>query len=189
MSSFAGYSTEIHVDYRDEFDSYIERDFEWWLISKRIFLHEDDGLTFKYRYVILVKDYSDDFAEDEIPTPNGEVTMFLEVCPESLCDKVKNNIASTYGDENKVYPCDVSDYGLGVVMGREQIDIQDKWWTEQSQIIEKLNDIASVYVVMDSLRGFHIDKIWNHIGNNGWDLLDECVNGNSFVQSALSRIS
>lgn len=44
-----------------------------------------------------------------------------------------------------------------------------------------LDKIASVCGNIDSLRGFYLDKPQNRIGTSGWDMLDDYINGKSFL--------
>lgn len=54
--------------------------------------------------------------------------------------------------------------------------------------MDSLDDVASVVEVVDSFRGFYIDKPWNRIGTTGWDTLKHNVNGETlFKFNGLAR--
>ena len=40
---------------------------------------------------------------------------------------------------------------------------------------------------MDSFRGFYLDKAWNRIGTQGWDVIRELVHGEDYIHATLAR--
>jgi hypothetical protein len=42
--------------------------------------------------------------------------------------------------------------------------------------------------MVDSMRGFYLDRQWNQIGTNGWDVLNEMVNGKDYIQASFDRL-
>ena len=85
----------------------------------------------------------------------------------SLSNKRQHDVMEYYGvdDPNTI---DVFDYGISIVFAREDtIGEYDK------SIMDK---IASIVDNIDSLRGFYLDKAQNHIGTDGWMMLDDYIN-------------
>lgn len=53
---------------------------------------------------------------------------------------------------------------------------------------EKLDCAATAAEALNSIRGFLLDKPWNLIGNTGWDLLDELIEGIDLRESSKKRL-
>lgn len=156
------------------------------LQSKEVFHHKEDGLVFDYRYCIDVINLADWTGED------GKVLVNLKLVPEfgSLCVQRQADVFSYSGLENsnEVGSYDVDGYGLSVPIGSETLEITTS--IDRSRKVKRLLDtIASVFESINSLRGFYLDRPVNMIGVNGWDLLDDFINGEDYVKSALIRAS
>ena len=96
----------------------------------------------------------------------------------SLSKKRQNDVieSSCVDDPNTM---DVFDYGISLVFAREDtIGEYDK------SIMDK---IASIVDNIDSLRGFYLDKAQNHIGTDGWMMLDDYINDVNFVKATLEK--
>ena len=140
-------------------------------VSKETFTHEDDGLNFDYKYAIEA-----DYCE-------GKIFYMLNLvpCANSLNKAKLESVASCSGvDESEVNIYDICAYGCSVMMGCESVESED---VDEHY----LNVIASVFESVDRLRGFYLDKYVNRIGNTGWDLLDDFVNGKDYISKALNR--
>jgi hypothetical protein len=84
---------------------------------------------------------------------------------------------------------DIVSYGIRVTLGAETIKQNGKYWDECEPLQESLNAIANVYDTVNSLLGFYLDKYVNRIGNDGWDLLQDFINGVDFIKAGLNRLS
>lgn len=147
-------------------------------LSKKEFLHEEDGLTFKYKYSVKVIDLYDYIGESE----DEPIVISLEllVSPDSLNKEQSDSIKSLYGFEDEqdyeLTYYDVQDSGNGILMATEEIETDRELdFLEEVERTDRLNAIASVYEIIDSMRGFYLDKAWNRIGTNGWDLVHTLV--------------
>lgn len=56
-------------------------------------------------------------------------------------------------------------------------------------IEETMYKIANFIEPVDLIRGFYLDRYINKIGSTGWDLIFNCVDGESFIKRTLERIS
>lgn len=169
----------------EKFKWYSENDEYLQYISKEEFTHDDtdiddNGLKFNYRYVIDGGTYFDD----------GKVHRFynllLVVCPKSLCKEKLESVLDCCGiNVDEANCCDVADYGLSVPMGGVEFEYDeenDEGWND-----EVLNNIANVFETIDRLRGFYLDKPMNRLGNTGWDLLYEAVQGRDLLKAVKER--
>lgn len=152
-------NTPIKVS--EKFDEvYFDED-NVFFVSKETFKHEEEGLTFNYKYAIQAA-----YCE-------GRIYYSLELvpCADSLCEKKRNDIISSCGcEDEEISIYDIVSYGCSVSMGCESV--------ESEEIDERYFDlIASVFETTDRLRGFYLDKYVNRIGNTGWDLLEDFING------------
>lgn len=154
---------EVQYDETDMFFAY----------SKETFTHdfEENNLNFKYKYVIEA-DYCD-----------GDIyyALYLVPMPESLYkDKLESVLASFDIDAEDCSIYDVHSYGLGILFGSTKTN-------GENVNKDTIDAIANAMSTMDSLRGFYLDKFQNLIGNNGWDYLDEYINGVDATKVALDR--
>lgn len=134
-------------------------------VSKNVFTHEDDGLTFDYQYAI------------EGIWCDGKIfySLMLVPCPKSLTRNKLQSVADFCGvDSEDVTIYDICTYGCYVIMDNECI--------ECNEIEDKYFDlIASVLSTIDRLHDFYLDKCINRIGNTGWDMLYDYVKGVNFL--------
>lgn len=181
--SFAGVSTDD--DRHTLEDKFVERyndGGEAYYVSKQTFNHVEDGLNFRYKYVIEVVDLREFCSENK-------VTVNLMIVPtlQSLSEKNRNSILRDFGGDVSTY--DIARYGLKVALGGEEFDIddEDSDWEDREEIRECLNGIANIFETINGMRGFWLDRIQNGIGNTGWDFLNDYINDQSFTEAAFNR--
>ena len=133
-------------------------------VSKEEFTHEEEGLDFKYKYVIEVIDLEEHTGDD-----GAIMVLELVVAPDSLHEEIREEIKETIGLEGTDYGVsylDIKQYGLGVQMAIEEFEEFDL------DVIEgKLDTLATLVPMVDSFRGFKLDNAWNLIGTTGWDTI------------------
>ena len=148
--------------------------------SKEVFRHDvDDDLNFDYRICVEVIDWQEATGEDD-----KEFILELKLVPEfkSLSPKHQASVLSCCGiDEAEVNAWDVSSYGLNVMLASEEC--------HYDELDAKLEAVANVFESINSLRGFYLDRYVNRIGNTGWDLLFDFINGEDYVKAALGRLA
>lgn len=133
--------------------------------SKETFHHDEEGLSFDYKYVIV----------GECCEGTLYYSLALVPCANSLGEKKRSEVALCCGlDEEDLTIYDIWSYGCNVQFGCE------------SEEGEEFNDeyfslIASVFESINSLRGFYLDRYVNRIGNNGWDMLEDFINDVPFL--------
>lgn len=181
---FGGISTNIEeVDFNKHFEEYYDGDGRVVYFSKKTFRHEEEGLTFSYKYAIVVTDVGSYTGFDYDP-----ILVELMLVPDykDLTEENKENIKDYNGysdgeiSEGWMW-MDVLDYSFAVSMCEESIDnptedIRDGWInSEPIQAI--LENIVAVYESVDTFRGFYLDRVWNMVGTTGWDILKSAVLG------------
>lgn len=133
--------------------------------SKETFHHDEEGLSFDYKYAIV----------GECCEGMLYYSLYLVPCANSLGEKNRSVVASCCGlDEEDLTIYDIWSYGCNVQFGCE------------SEEGEEFNDeyfslISSVFETINSLKGFYLDRYVNRIGNNGWDMLEDFINDVPFL--------
>lgn len=190
MREFGGISTEVKgcIVVDNEFKKIYETDSELFFLSKKTFHHEEEDFNFDYKYAISIMDISFLTGEESPYT----VGLYLVVSPNSLCSSSAESIAD-YADwsDNEVSDewkyKDIVDYGLGVLMASSEVEYTEGDWDELEVLQEEIKNVVAVYKVIDSLRGFYLDKPMNMIGTNGWDFINECIHGENAFMKTLDR--
>jgi hypothetical protein len=181
-STFKVFNIESPVSQLVKIDQEFEqiRSFEDWddteaWMSKEVFhydMEDDPKDNFDYRYIIEAY-----YCEEENKT---YYYLYLVPCYNSLSDKMKAKVLDSAGiDPEDITERDVFDYGCQLVFAREE--------QEGEYDPEVMNKIASVYKVIDRMRGFYFDQYQNRIGNTGWDMLDYYMKDEDFMQKAFDR--
>lgn len=184
MREFAGISTNVEdVEFDKHFEEFYNNDDRVVYFSKKTFRHEEEDLTFNYRYAIVVTDVQAYSGEGDAP-----IVVELMLVPDykDLTGENKESIRSCNGydddgEDDDWFWMDVLDYSFAVKMGEESIDnptddIRDEW-IESEPLKAIIESAVAVYEVVDSTRGFNLDRGWNMIGTTGWDTLRNAVNG------------
>lgn len=187
---FGGTTTEVdrEIFVKDVFENLYDDIDEQFYLSKKTFKHEEEGFNFDYKYAIRVINMEEVIGE-KLPV---YVSLLLIVSPNSLNKEVANRVQESIGEwegvsENWKYK-DISDYGFDVVMGEANIeDDGSPYYGDNKNLQHTLKSICYTYECTDSLRGFYLDKSWNMLGSNGWDIIRKCIIGEDFVQSTLKR--
>lgn len=56
-----------------------------------------------------------------------------------------------------------------------------------NDIEEFIYKVGNVIKILDNLMGFFLDKPVNKIGSTGWDMIFNCLDGESYIKRALER--
>jgi len=150
----------------EKFDTFFDDEDNAFFISKAEYEHDEEGFKFKYRYCIEVN------WVDE-----NEYLYSLMLVPtcESVNKEKQESVLSSGGCD-EIY--DVCSYGCNVSM----CSACEKSETWDEGIVTKM---MSIVEVINSLRGFYLDRYVNRIGNTGWDMLDDFINGNDFLKKVI----
>lgn len=172
MYSIFGISVSALANANDMFDAISVDEEEVVYESKKTYAHEEEGLTFDYKYLIRGV------------WCDGSIYYGLYLVPlaNSLHKDKRASVACFCGlEESEITPYDIFSYGCAVLMGTENVN---------SDVIEDvyINEIATITGSIDRLRGFYLDKYQNRIGSTGWDYLEDYINGEDAVQKALNRV-
>ena len=184
MREFGGVSTYMEkVDFDEHFEEYYGSDDRVVYFSKKTFKHEEEDLTFNYKYAIVVTDVGSYTGDGYDP-----ILVELMLVPDykDLTEENKESLRESggYGEEDiseEWLWMDVLDYSFAVKMGEESIDnptedIRDEW-IKSKPIQAILESIVAVYESVDTFRGFYLDRAWNMVGTTGWDTLKNAVLG------------
>lgn len=197
MKSFEGWTPTEIINWKEKFDESYNDDGQLTLVSKETFKHEDDDiLDFEYRYIIKGSDmYALGSGEHTIA-----IELYMEVLPQYVCKEKLDEILEGYGttDIEDIWVGDLVDNGYGIRFGDEYIsynpkELKDGWYDymynllDNEEVNETLNVCASVFEVMDRMRGFSLDRTWNMIGTTGWDTLRELLNGEDKILATINR--
>lgn len=178
-----GISTDMDIKFAEKFDVIYDDSERMVAQSKETFTHNENGLTFNYKYVIEVINGN---------TWNGKDTYYVElsVVPEydSLGKQHKNSVLLFEGvDECDVNIFDVLNDGLSLSIGCEKLPTNNTPMNEHEEVMGALDSIASVFETINAMRGFYFDKYVNRIGNTGWDFLNDFINDIPFMDSLMKR--
>lgn len=168
-----GITTEDIKNYEDLFDVILDDSESFLAVSKETFKHdeEENNRAFEYKYII------------EAVYCEGSWFYSLEfvINPKDMHESIRAKICDScdVDDENVAFE-NAHYYGCTIPMGTERVDGEELSY-------DVINGIASVFEIIDRLRGFYLDKYQNRIGNTGWDYIDEFVNGNNAFEKVLKR--
>ena len=179
--TFGGITVFQLEDMKDKMECIFATDDEIILLTNKTYRHEEEGLNFEYKYAVSAIDMR--FTGDEQLTEDNAfgIEIYLIVAPTSLHKDVIEKIKETTGGYCEYQ--DILQYGLGVRMLYE-----NKGYPVEN-IEEIMYKIANFIEPMDHIRGFYLDRYINKIGSTGWDLIFNCVDGESFIKRAIKRIS
>jgi len=179
--TFDGNSAQKQKDYRDVFELIYDNDDDIYFQTKKTYLHEEEGLNFKYKYLV-----SCHYREFEDENDNNHLLQLSMIVDEfSLADEVKEYILG--GDEYEITNVDIFENTFPIPFGYEEIRLEFKEWLEQPLLIDKLNTISVLMDMFDGIRGFWLDRVWNGIGSTGWDSIKYCIFNIDPIKAALER--
>lgn len=179
---FAGVSTyEEKVNIEEHFEELYNDDGQLTLVSKKDFLHEEEGLTFKYKYLINGMDIRGFTGEMDAPVM---IELVLVPSFSDLSEEARISLGETYdwdeemADELWRYK-DIADYGYGVTMGSESFipeEDEDLYnLMDSKKVVELVESACAIYEAIDNMRGFYMDRPWNMIGTTGWDTIGNAL--------------
>ena len=151
-------------------------------VSKRTFNHVEDGLSFRYKYLVEVCDMREISGDNKVG-----VNLYIVPTFQSLSEKNRGFFDGKPNPKHDITD-EIHRYGCSVFMGGESFDMDEETpWDEDERIAEALNTAANVFETINSLRGFYLDRVQNGIGNTGWDFLKDYINGEPYVEAAFQR--
>ena len=157
--------------FSEHFDAVlVDDDYGYWE-SKETFHHEEEGLTFDYKYVV---DFGCAYERDGA---HGFYSLYIMPTKEFWNKKMLEDVMTTSDiDYDQVNAYDACMHG-GPIVPLRCTEEQDFGENTPEPNEEILNGIASVYRCIDDLQGFYLDRPWNYIGTNGWDSLNHILHG------------
>ena len=138
--------------------------------TKETYTHDDESdiPVFKYKYLVEV--IEPEYYEEEVGEGGDEnsvrILLSLMILPECVTKEQVKKVASFCGiEEKEVTITDLYEYGLYCLMEDDEFD------NRENSVEDALDCAATVIPVIDSLRGFYLDRPRNMIGTNGWDII------------------
>lgn len=143
--------------------------------TEKVFHHIEDGLDFKYRYRYAIETVKCYEATDDIEYKEKiHVAIYMIVDKQSLhSDKIRSLVKSHCIEYEEIIASDLISEGYSVVFAEDII--------EEDNLDECVLFSKHLIPHLDSMRGFYLDKPFNMIGTNGWDLLNDFVNNKSWL--------
>lgn len=179
------------MEFLDKFEELYNDDGFAIFQSKKTY-HSDDEVYKPFDYKLIIRATALGFI-GEGEEGHNDVHIELSMCPlpEFLSEKAANEIKDNMGvDELTVYDIVECDSCLELesdtVIITEDDDAYDV--LDIDIVKEKLDCAATAAEALNSIRGFLLDKPWNLIGNTGWDLLDELIEGIDLRESSKKRL-
>ena len=164
----------------DNFTNYF--DTVW--ISKEPFTVELDTKDIKLHLFIEYLDMSECIADCNTQYVSiGVIPTF-----DSLSDKHKNDILSQFAEEDREHyknnPTtllyDIMTYGFKITLHTETTENVD-------DVDHLIKSAVAVSPCVRGLIGFDLDRMFNRIGNTGWDFLSDYCEGADLLQLATDR--
>lgn len=120
--------------------------------------NDEDNFSLKYKYLISATDMYDMTGEDDDENM-FYVDLHMVPAPESLSLYRLQEVIESCGDDYLA----IKDYGYAIRMGAQKVHRDD---------LDNVLAAAQMAVpLIDSMRGFYLDKQINMIGVDGWDML------------------
>lgn len=172
---------ELYPELRDNYF----KNYDKTLIQKEPFTVELDDKEIKLHLFIRNVDMSDyEDSQDHI-IEIGIIPSF-----NSLTEKHQHDITNQYDhnekdmllNDNITLLSDVLDYGFTLTLHSETITT-----TDMDKVQELMDTALSVSPCVSGLIGFDLDRIYNRIGNTGWDILNEYCCGVDRLDAVLER--
>lgn len=152
-------------------------------INTRPFKVELDTKEVDLHVYIEITDMSD-FTDD-----SNERIVILGVIPsfDSLTDSCQETILNQFKDEDreqllKNKECllmDVLHYGYALQLYNETV--------KSDNLRDTIDSAMAVSPCISSLIGFDLDRMFNRIGNTGWDFLSDYCEGVDLIKPAMDR--
>jgi hypothetical protein len=146
--------------------------------TTKVYEHIEEGLNFKYRYLIKVTRVNDDFTNDDpINSDIFGAYVYLVLMPDSLNELTRTNICEFCGIEYDKLECaDIIEYGCGVLVawtnGMLVTDAETNFF-DYEEVSRLVNLVSNVVEHIDMMRGFCLDAPYNALGNTGWDTIKD----------------
>ena len=178
-----GISTDMDIKFDEKFEVIYDSGETMVAQSKETFTHEDDGLKFNYKYVIEIQDGN---------TCDGEDDYFIDLMVVPTYDSLGNKHKKCVLEYGSVEECDVNIYdvvteGFSLSIGSKSLPTDGTPMDEHEGVLSVLDSIASVFELINSMRGFYFDRYVNRMGNTGWDFLNDYINDIPFTDSLMKR--
>jgi hypothetical protein len=166
--NFAGVSGVIDEGAIKGFEEIYDDGYNQTYVTKDIFLHEEEGLTFEYVYTVKSMDLYEATGDEEHEN-KSLVELSLVVHPNSITESMLKGISDSMGvDIEDMNIEDVLSYGGAHVT----IDYKE---VENERVPEVVEGAMTAQKAVDGLRGFYLDKPWNPIGTTGWDVIEYAI--------------
>lgn len=129
-----------------------------------------------------------DMSEYTVDCNTQEISIGVIPTFDSLSNKHKNDLLSQFAEEDreqyKANPTDllydIMTYGFNITLHTETTENVD-------DVDHLIKSAVAVSPCVRGLIGFDLDKMFNRIGNTGWDFLSDYCEGADLLQLAMDR--
>jgi len=117
-------------------------------------------LNYKYKYLVKVTDLSA-VSDDEEYEDKYEIMLYHMISPESMAQERIDEVVSCCGDKDYI---SIVEYGtLDVLLGYKI--------ASKDELEQYVNAAREAIQLIDSMRGFYLDKPVNRLGTDGWHII------------------
>lgn len=142
--------------------------------TEKVFEHEEEGLMFEYRYVIETLDWFK-ITGDKQYEGMTYITVYLVPTMESLNVTIIESLKDIYKDDfNNIGTNELLAEGYAIRFLYELVDN-----TKENECV-----LFAKHLIphLDNMRGFYLDEPLNMIGTDGWKMLHDYINNESWLK-------
>lgn len=144
------------------------------LETEKVFKHVEVGLIFEYRYAIEVLDYFEITGNKEYEGMKY-ITLYLVPTVKSLNATIIKSLKDIYKDDfNNIGTNELLAEGYAIRFLYELVD--------NAKENECVLFAKHLIPHLDNMRGFYLDEPINMIGTDGWKMLHDYINNESWLK-------
>lgn len=163
--SFGAVRGYLNENKKNDFILVYEGDGETFYQHKKTFVSEEEELPFEATYLVKVMDVYKLTGDKEFKGVNDVEVEFV-ILPNSLSKPIAESIRDSVGtsEEDEIYIEDIITHGgASVRFAIETVREEEV----ECKVLEAMNAVE----FLNDFRGFYLDKPWNGLGTNGWDVI------------------
>lgn len=187
-------SSQLSIkNFEDGWEVILDGGEEAYFQTKETFLHEEENLTFEYKYVIQLAGVVDDESDDVHFFSNLFLVPLIKYIHPDIVTKImkfcgREKAEDITVDEIIFETCCPTLCHETPNFKRQKSDDFYGWdWIEIKKVQNYLRKAYESIKLINSIRGFYLDKHENLLGNTGWDFLKELLFNADSTQLALDR--
>lgn len=153
-------------------------------ISKEPFKVELDTKEIELHLFIEYLDMSECIADCN----TQEISIGVIPTFDSLSDKHKNDLLSQFAEEDREqYKTNPTDLLYDILCYGFKLTLHTETTENLNKVDYLIKSAVAVSSCVSSLIGFDLDRVFNRIGNTGWDFLSDYCEGADLMKLAMDR--